>query len=49
LPFFGTHDVIEGDTVYYTIPKFYGLRDQEGKGFSFDQIKGKVFVAEFFF
>lgn len=49
LPFLGTHDVIKGDTVYYTIPKFYGLRDQEGKGFSFDQIKGKVFVAEFFF
>ena len=49
LPFLGTHDVIQGDTVYYTIPKFYGLRDQEGKGFSFDQIKGKVFVAEFFF
>ncbi len=49
LPFLGTHDVIQGDTAYYTIPKFYGLQDQEGHGFSFDQIKGKVFVAEFFF
>jgi len=49
LPYLGTHDVINGDTVYYTIPKFYGLKDQDGKLFSFEQVKGKVFVAEFFF
>jgi protein SCO1/2 len=49
LPFLGTHDVINGDTAYYTIPKFYGFKDQDGNGFSFDKVKGKVFVAEFFF
>ena len=49
LPFLGTHDVIDGDTIYYTIPKFYGFKDQDGNGFSFDKVKGKVFVAEFFF
>ena len=49
LPFLGTHDVIDGDTIYYTIPKFYGFKDQDGNAFSFDKVKGKVFVAEFFF
>jgi protein SCO1/2 len=49
LPYLGTHDVVDGDTVHYTIPKFYGLKDQDGQSFSFDNVKGKVFVAEFFF
>jgi protein SCO1/2 len=49
LPFLGTHDVVNGDTVYYTIPKFYGLKDHLGKDYTFENVKGKVFVAEFFF
>lgn len=49
LPYLGTHDVVNGDTLHYTIPKFYGLMDQDGHSFSFENVKGKVFVAEFFF
>jgi protein SCO1/2 len=49
LPYLGTHDVVNGDTLYYTIPKFYGLKDQDGQSYSFEKVKGKVFVAEFFF
>lgn len=49
LPYLGTHDVVNGDTLYYTIPKFYGFTDQDGRSFSFDNVKGKAFIAEFFF
>jgi protein SCO1/2 len=49
LPFLGTHEVVADDTIYYTIPKFYGWRDQDGNPLDFKKVEGKVFVAEFFF
>lgn len=49
LPHLGQHDVVAGDTVYYTIPKFYGLVNQDGHAVDFTQYQGKPFVAEFFF
>jgi protein SCO1/2 len=49
LPFLGTHEVVADDTIYYTIPKFYGWKDQDGNPLDFKKVEGKVFVAEFFF
>jgi protein SCO1/2 len=49
LPFLGTHEVVADDTIYYTIPKFYGWKDQNGDALDFKRIEGRVFVAEFFF
>lgn len=49
LPFLGMHEVVADDTIYYTIPKFYGWRDQNGEPFDFKKVEGRVFVAEFFF
>jgi protein SCO1/2 len=49
LPFLGTHEVVADDTIYYTIPKFYGWKDQDGNPMDFKKVEGKVFVAEFFF
>ncbi|WP_305953192.1 SCO family protein [Emticicia oligotrophica] len=37
-----------GDTVFHQIPP-YKLIDQEGKEFSTEQLKGKIYVADFFF
>ena len=49
LPFLGTHEVVADDTIFYTIPKFYGWKDQDGNPLDFKKVEGKVFVAEFFF
>jgi protein SCO1/2 len=49
LPHLGQHTVVNGDTLYYTIPKFIGLTNQDGEHMGFRQWEGKVFVAEFFF
>ncbi len=49
LPYLGTHEVVADDTIYYTIPKFYGWKDQEGNALDFQRVEGKIFVAEFFF
>ncbi|MBM3427323.1 MAG: SCO family protein [Bacteroidetes bacterium] len=49
LPFLGPHEVVADDTIYYTIPKFYGWKNQNGEPFDFKKIEGKIFVAEFFF
>lgn len=49
LPFLGPHEVVADDTIYYTIPKFYGWKNQNGDPFDFKKIEGKIFVAEFFF
>ena len=35
LPFLGTHEVVADDTIYYTIPKFYGWKDQDGNPLDF--------------
>ena len=49
LPFLGTHEVVADDTIYYTITKFYGWKDQDGQPLDFKKVEGKIFVAEFFF
>lgn len=49
LPFLGPHDVVADDTIYYTIPKFYGFKNQDGVAVDFKKFEGQVFVAEFFF
>lgn len=36
------------DTVFHTIPSF-SLTDQDGKAFSSEGLKGKIYVANFFF
>jgi protein SCO1 len=38
----------EMDTVFHQVPQFT-LTDQDGKDFSSEKLKGKVFVADFFF
>ena len=38
----------EGDTLYHTIPDF-SFTDQNGKTFGSDDLKGKIYVANFFF
>ncbi|MEO0310672.1 MAG: hypothetical protein RIQ89_329 [Bacteroidota bacterium] len=49
LPYFGPIEIgNNGDTSYHTIPIFSGL-DQTGKLFSSDSLKGKVYIANFFF
>lgn len=49
LPHLGQHEIVNGDTVYYTIPKFVGLKNQDEQIVGFRQWEGKVFIAEFFF
>jgi len=49
LPHLGQHEVVVDDTIYYTIPKFVGLVNQDSQVMGFRQLGGKVYVAEFFF
>ena len=49
LPFLGQHEIVVDDTIYYTIPKFVGLINQDDQVIGFKQYEGKVYVAEFFF
>ena len=48
LPYFGVHDVIDGDTVYYTVPKFHFI-NQDSVRITHHDIAGKVYIADFFF
>lgn len=49
LPYFGNPRLSEsGDTIRHTIPA-YRFTDQAGKKFGSEDLKGKVYVAEFFF
>lgn len=42
------HETADGDTLYHTIPPFAFI-NQEGEVFKSKQLKGKVYVADFFF
>lgn len=49
LPYYGIHDLNEnGDTLYYTIPKF-SFTNQSGREVSHKDYEGKIFVTDFFF
>lgn len=49
LPYYGEPDLDEnGDTVYHQVGNF-SLTNQEGETFSHNDLKGKVYVADFFF
>ena len=50
LPHLGIPEGIteKGDTVWHTLPPF-SFTDQNGNSFGSTQLKGKIFVAEFFF
>ncbi|MFK7757828.1 MAG: SCO family protein [Flavobacteriales bacterium] len=48
LPFFGPLTVLDGDTSFYQIPKFY-LTDQDGEGLGYSTFDGKIMVVDFFF
>lgn len=49
LPYLGNKiPVAEGDTIYHNIPSFL-FTDQNGKPFGSDSLKGKIYVANFFF
>jgi protein SCO1/2 len=57
LPYVGPREAVEIvledgssriDTAYHTIPDFI-LTDQDGKPFYSDSLKGKIYVADFFF
>ena len=56
LPFIGFHDtetkILNGqsiiDTIYHTIPQFY-FTDQNGNAISNETVKGKIYIADFFF
>lgn len=48
LPYFGVHDIIEGDTVYYTVPKFHFI-NQDSMRITHHDVEGKVYIADFFF
>jgi len=49
LPFFGLHELdTNGDTLYYTIPKF-SFTNQSGREVSHRDYENKVFVTDFFF
>ena len=47
LPYLGPKEVVNGDTIYHTIPDFEFI-GTDGKTFSSKQLEGKVYVAEFF-
>lgn len=49
LPYYGNPRLSEsGDTIRHTIPS-YQFTDQSGKKFGSEDLKGKIYVAEFFF
>lgn len=57
LPYIGNYDVVTSsvngqesiDTIYPKIPHFSGFRNQIGKKISSKDLKGKVWIANFFF
>ncbi len=48
LPFFGPLTVIDGDTSFYQIPKFY-LTDETGEGLGYSAFEDKIMLVDFFF
>lgn len=49
LPYYGEPDIDEnGDTMYHRVGNF-SLTNQEGETYSHNDLKGKVYVADFFF
>lgn len=48
LPVFGEKNIVNNDTVYHEIKKF-SLTDQSGQTITNETVKGKIFVANFFF
>jgi len=48
LPYLGDSEVIEGETIHYKIPDFHFL-DQDSNIVSNESLKGKAYVADFFF
>ena len=48
LPIFGERSVVNGDTIYHTIAPF-SFSDQDSILINLDSVKGKIYVADFFF
>ena len=48
LPFYGNHDFIEGDTIYYT-PGDFKLLNQDSIVVTPASLEGKIYVTDFFF
>lgn len=48
LPILGERDIVNGDTLYPTIPDFSFI-DQEGQPVTNETFRGKIYVADFFF
>jgi protein SCO1/2 len=48
LPIFGEKSIVNGDTVYHTIAPF-SFRDQDSVEVDIGTVKGKIYVADFFF
>lgn len=48
LPILGEREVVDGDTVYHTIPDFSFI-DQDSQEVTNETFAGKVYVADFFF
>ncbi len=48
LPILGQRDVVDGDTVYHTIPDFEFI-DQDSQLVTHATFDGKIYVADFFF
>lgn len=48
LPILGERDVVNGDTIYPTIPDFAFI-DQEGQPVTNETFRDKIYVADFFF
>ena len=48
LPILGNYEIVEGDTVYHSIPDFKFI-DQDSNYITPETFAGKVYVADFFF
>lgn len=48
LPYLGNIDVIEGDTIFHTVPDIH-LTDQDSQTFTLSGHPDKAFIADFFF
>jgi len=48
LPILGNHDVVNGDTVFFTIPDF-SFTNQNGETVTQAKYEGKIYISDFFF
>lgn len=48
LPYLGNHEVVNGDSVYHTVPDIV-LTDQDSNVFKLSNEPGKIYIADFFF